>query len=122
MAAVGQKAWLRYDVPGRVMYHARLPLLQDDGANLAVLTPDLDVFVEAFAANNAELRDVQHEVAPGALPPGCVAPAPRAPLDRVPLGAVAAAGAPAPLPGPVNSNVWVAEYIENVPNGPKSIF
>ena len=72
MAAVNQKSWLRYDVPGRVMYHARLPLVQDEGANPAVLTPDLDVFVEELAASDADVRDIQPEVAPGVLPPAAV--------------------------------------------------
>lgn len=68
MAAINQKTWLRYDVPGRIIYHARLPLVHDEGQTFAVLTPDDDVFCEELALSNPDLADVQHEVIPGVVP------------------------------------------------------
>ena len=72
MAAVNLKSWLRCDEPGRVRCHARLPLVQDEGVNSAVLIPDLEVFVEELAASSADLRDIQREVAADVLPPAVV--------------------------------------------------
>ncbi|CAK0809251.1 unnamed protein product, partial [Prorocentrum cordatum] len=64
-----QVAWLRYRVPGPVLYHQRLLLkqLRSSGDSWVVLTPDGDMYVEDLEVND-DVREVLYDNTPGVEP------------------------------------------------------
>ena len=62
-------AWLRYNVPGRPLWHQRLILGSERSLNelKVIVTPDGDVYFEDMRVS-ADIRQIVYETLPGVLP------------------------------------------------------